>query len=148
LATGQAISSLALANCVQDQLDAAGDFQLLKDPVNVVSGGVSLYVESLGNLTVFHTVGDQANHFHPRRVRSTKRIHCVTARAKMGKARKRFSGRISSAGATKSGLGQLFRDNKQNLQGVTFRKRDIDSVGCQLRSGHCITRYLLKRTEI
>jgi hypothetical protein len=55
--------SLPLAKCVQDQLDAAGYSQLLKDPVNVVSDGVFLHVECLGNLTVFHAVGDQASHF-------------------------------------------------------------------------------------
>jgi hypothetical protein len=55
---GPTASSLALAERVQDKLDATGYSQLLKDPVNVVSNGVFLYVESLGNLTVFHAVGD------------------------------------------------------------------------------------------
>jgi hypothetical protein len=48
---------------VQDQLDTTRHSQLFKDPVNIVPDGMFLHVESPGNLTVFHAVGDQSNRF-------------------------------------------------------------------------------------
>jgi hypothetical protein len=44
-----------------DELDAAGDSQLLEDSVNVISDRVFLHLQPLSDFAVLHAVGDEAN---------------------------------------------------------------------------------------
>ena len=53
---------IPLVERIQNQLDAAGDSQLIEDPVQVVSDGMLGDVEFLGNLSVLHAVGDQLDY--------------------------------------------------------------------------------------
>ena len=46
---------------IKDELNSAGDSQLFEDPVNVVPDGMFFHHEPLGDLTVLHAVGDEAN---------------------------------------------------------------------------------------
>ena len=53
---------IPLVERIKNQLDAAGDAQLVKDPVQVVTDGMLRNLEPLGNFAVLHAVGHQADY--------------------------------------------------------------------------------------
>ena len=53
---------IPLVERVKNQLDAAGDSQLIEDPVQVVPDRVLGNFEPLGDFAVLHAIGHQADH--------------------------------------------------------------------------------------
>jgi hypothetical protein len=51
-----------VAKYIKDELDSAGDSQLLEDPVDVVPDGMFLHLKPLSDFAVLEAVGDEANH--------------------------------------------------------------------------------------
>jgi hypothetical protein len=47
---------------IKDELDSAGDSQLLEDSVDVVPDGMFLDLQSLSDFAVLQAVGDEADH--------------------------------------------------------------------------------------
>ncbi len=47
---------------IKDELDAAGDSQLLEDAINIIPDRVFLHSQPLSDLTVLHAVGDETDH--------------------------------------------------------------------------------------
>jgi hypothetical protein len=51
-------AAIAMTKHIKDELDAAGDSQLLEDSVNVVSDRMFLHLQPLSDFAVLQAVGD------------------------------------------------------------------------------------------
>ena len=56
------VTTLPLAEYLRDKFDSAGNSQLFKDSVDVVTDGMFLHRKPVSDFAVLQTVGDEANH--------------------------------------------------------------------------------------
>jgi hypothetical protein len=55
-------STIPVTEHIKDELDAAGDSQLLEDAVDVIPDGIFLHPQPLSDFAVLHAVGDETDH--------------------------------------------------------------------------------------
>jgi len=51
-----------MAECVKEELDSAGDSQLVEDSVDIVPDGMFLNLKPLSDFAVLQAVGDEADY--------------------------------------------------------------------------------------
>jgi len=56
------VAATPVTEHIKDELDAAGDSQLLEDSVNIIPDRMFLYPEPLSDFAVLHAVGDEADY--------------------------------------------------------------------------------------
>jgi hypothetical protein len=56
------LAAIPVAECIKEELDSAGDSQLVEDSVDIVPDGMFLNLEPLSDFAVLQAVGDEADH--------------------------------------------------------------------------------------
>jgi hypothetical protein len=56
------LATIPVTKYIKDELDSAGDSQLLEDSIDVVSDGMFLHLKPLSDFAVLQAVGDEADY--------------------------------------------------------------------------------------